>query len=181
MHSNKLIIICTALVSFAVLAFSNLLQASYEYHLPLVGSGANSIQYHQLSKEKRKQIDCLAENIYYEAGNQSREGKMAVAFVTINRMESGKFPSTICGVVHQKTGEVYQFSWVAVKNRLSKIPDSMYNDILQLATMMYFNHEQLKDITDGAMFYHADYVNPGWKGLKKTKVIGQHIFYREPI
>jgi spore germination cell wall hydrolase CwlJ-like protein len=181
MHSNKLIILGTALISLAVFAFSGLLQKSQSYQLPLVGYGPNALQYHELSKDNRKQIDCLAENIYHEARNQSKEGQMAVAFVTINRRESGKFPDTICGVVYQKTGESYQFSWVAMKNRLSKIHDSVYNDILQLATMMYFNHDRLKDVTDGAMFYHANYVNPGWTGLKKTKVIGEHIFYRHPI
>jgi len=64
---------------------------------------------------RNKQLECLARNIYYEAGNQPFEGKVAVAQVTINRAESGQFPKDICQVVYQKN-VVYervlcQFSW----------------------------------------------------------------------
>jgi len=51
----------------------------------------------------KNDLDCLARNIYYEAGNESEEGKVAVGLVTINRSNSGEFPKTICGVVNQKT------------------------------------------------------------------------------
>ena len=50
-----------------------------------------------------KDLDCLARNIYYEAGLESEEGKVAVGLVTINRSNDQKFPNTICGVVNQKT------------------------------------------------------------------------------
>jgi spore germination cell wall hydrolase CwlJ-like protein len=48
-------------------------------------------------------LDCLARNIYYEAGLESEEGKVAVGLVTINRSRDDKFPNSICGVVNQKT------------------------------------------------------------------------------
>ena len=47
-----------------------------------------------------------------------------------------------------------------------------------MAVYVYANYENLKDITKGALYYHADYVNPRWK-LEKTTVIGRHIFYKE--
>jgi spore germination cell wall hydrolase CwlJ-like protein len=50
-----------------------------------------------------RDLTCLAQNIYYEAGNEVEEGKVAVGLVTINRSNSGRYPSTICGVVNQKT------------------------------------------------------------------------------
>ena len=50
-----------------------------------------------------KDLDCLARNIYYEAGLESEEGKVAVGLVTINRSNDEKYPHTICGVVNQKT------------------------------------------------------------------------------
>lgn len=50
-----------------------------------------------------KDLDCLARNIYYEAGLESEEGKVAVGLVTINRSNDEKYPNTICGVVNQKT------------------------------------------------------------------------------
>jgi spore germination cell wall hydrolase CwlJ-like protein len=51
---------------------------------------------------RQKQLDCLARNIYHEAGGEPFEGKVAVAQVTINRTENGAFPSDICQVVYQK-------------------------------------------------------------------------------
>lgn len=64
---------------------------------------------------RNKQLECLARNIYHEAGGEPFEGKVAVAQVTINRAESGDFPNDICKVVYQKN-IVYekvlcQFSW----------------------------------------------------------------------
>lgn len=58
------------------------------------------------AEEVDKQLICLAKNIYYEAGLESRDGKIAVAQVTLNRMEDDKFPKTVCGVVNQKTAIV---------------------------------------------------------------------------
>ena len=55
-----------------------------------------------------KDEECLARNIYYEAGSESEEGKAAVAIVTINRVKDGRFDKSICGVVNQRTVFVRQ-------------------------------------------------------------------------
>ena len=55
-----------------------------------------------------KDEDCLARNIFYEAGSESEEGKAAVAIVTINRVKDGRFGNSICGVVNQRTVFVRQ-------------------------------------------------------------------------
>ena len=47
------------------------------------------------------ELDCLAKNIYFEARGESLTGKIAVANVTMNRVEHHKYPSTVCGVVTQ--------------------------------------------------------------------------------
>ena len=52
---------------------------------------------------RQSDLECLARNIYYEAGSESEEGKVAVGLVTINRSNNGDFPSSICGVVNQRT------------------------------------------------------------------------------
>lgn len=174
MHYKKIAATGTLVLSLLVLGYSIMLTSIHQYHLPL-----STVKYHQLSKDNRTQIDCLAENIYREAGFEPKEGWYAVGFVTLNRVQSGNYASTICGVVHQKTGNTYQFSWVGMGSGLSKINKSIYNDILDVATMMYMNGDKLKDVTGGATYYHANYVNPGWK-LEKTKQIGQHIFYKNP-
>jgi len=138
----------------------------------------------QFTKEAKREIYCLAENIYFEAGHEPTEGKYAVAFVTQNRVEKG-FADTICGVVKQKINGVCQFSWwcedkphfISTNNLLTKDYNPVYNEALRLAIDFYTNHDILKDPTNGALFYHADYVNPNWTFAKKEVTIGRHIFY----
>ena len=137
--------------------------------------------YHSLSKDAQKQVTCLAENIYFEAAHEPTQGKMAVAFVTINRVLSGNYADNICDVVYQKTGGTCQFSWYCDRTftdrRLTIKSTSLYNEIRELATNVVVNFEKLEDVTDGATYYHADYVRPGWK-LDKVDQIGRHIFYK---
>jgi spore germination cell wall hydrolase CwlJ-like protein len=56
-----------------------------------------------------------------------------------------------------------------------------YKESLSTALHIYANYEKLQDFTQGALFYHADYVNPHWRGLTKTVTIGRHIFYKEVV
>lgn len=136
------------------------------------------IAYSDLTKDARKQVDCLAENIYHEAGYEPKDGKKAVALVTLNRTQDERFPSNICGVVKQKTVNVCQFSWFCMPVKLNRNSDA-YKESMEVALYVYANYEKLKDITNGALYYHADYVNPRWRGLEKTTIIGRHIFYKE--
>jgi spore germination cell wall hydrolase CwlJ-like protein len=145
-----------------------------------------------LDKQAKKDIDCLAANIYFEARGEPIEGQLAVAHVTLNRMEHPEFPKTACGVVKQKAynpkvqKHVCQFSWwcdskLRAKSTGHKFNDRhVYEDIRQLATKLWVNRHVIEDITHGAIFYHAKYVpvhKIGVKGLKKTAQYGQHIFY----
>lgn len=134
------------------------------------------VGYEQLTSEAKKQVDCLAQNIYHEAGYEPREGKEAVALVTLNRLQDPRFPKDICSVVKQKTATLCQFSWFC--QNVSIRSKEVYNDAREVAIYVYANYENLTDITKGALYYHADYVNPKWK-LEKTTVIGRHIFYKE--
>lgn len=136
------------------------------------------VKYHEVSKQSQRQIDCLAKNIYREAVGEPKDGWLAVGMVTMNRVESGKFGRDVCSTVYQKVGKTYQFSWVKIEKKMSKINLPLYNDIVELATMIYLNHDKIDDVTGGATFYHADYTNPKWKGLEKTNQIGRHIFYK---
>jgi len=67
--------------------------------------------YNALTADTKKQVTCLAENIYFEAGHEPKEGKAAVAFVTFNRIRSGNYGDSVCEVVQQKTNGTCQFSW----------------------------------------------------------------------
>ena len=95
--------------------------------------------YTKLSKESQREIDCLALNIYREAGIEKTEGKIAVALVTMNRLKNDAFPSSICKVVKQKTTKVCQFSWVCMK-RLPSIDQKIYNYSKAIATNIFLNH-----------------------------------------
>ena len=127
-----------------------------------------------LTQFDKRQIQCLAENAYFEAGNQSTKGKIAVTNVVMNRVEDKRFPKTPCGVVHQRTKRVCQFSWVCEgKKRIRSM--EQYADAKEVAEQVYLG--EVGDNTRGAMFYHADYVNPGWN-LRRVIKIGDHIFYK---
>lgn len=135
------------------------------------------VQYSQLTPAAKQQVDCLTDNIYYEAGYEPDEGKQAVALVTLNRLQDERFGKDICSVVKQKVKSTCQFSWYcegkkAIRNVF------VYNEAKKIALFVYANYENMRDITDGALYYHADYVNPRWK-LEKTTTIGRHIFYKE--
>ena len=134
------------------------------------------IKYTELTKEARKQVDCLAENIYYEAGYEDSNGQLAVALVTLNRTQNPRFPKDICGVVKQKVEGTCQFSWFC--QPLKPKNQYVYRKNLEIALHAYANYEHIEDLTKGALYYHADYVNPNWK-LNKTTKIGRHIFYKD--
>ena len=119
----------------------------------------HQIDYLDLKKPIQKQIDCLTENIYFEAGYESYNGKLAVAFVTLNRLAS------------------WTCQPIFTKKRLTIQHESLYNDIRELAIYVLINYHNLKDVTKGATYFHADYVDPQW-GLPRTIKIGRHIFYK---
>ena len=130
--------------------------------------------------EVEKSLDCLAINIYREAGNEPFEGKVAVAQVTMNRVNSNKFPRSVCAVVYQKTRfterVVCQFSWYCdSKHRNRPVNDELYEESYRVAKMVFLEDFRLESI-DKALYYHADYVSPNWK-LKRIAKIGTHIFY----
>jgi spore germination cell wall hydrolase CwlJ-like protein len=133
------------------------------------------------AEQIQKDLDCLAINIYREAGNEPFEGKVAVAQVTLNRTQSPNFPNSVCGVVYQKNKftrkVVCQFSWYCdSKHRNRPIDQESYDESYRVAKMVLVEDFKLESL-DQALFYHADYVNPNW-GLKKITKIGQHIFYK---
>ena len=129
-----------------------------------------------------KQLDCLARNIYWEAASEPFEGKVAVAQVTLNRMESGRFADSVCGVVYQKNvfyqKVVCQFSWYCENNhRIRPVNRELYRESEDVAKRVLLENFRLPSLKN-AIYYHADYVNPGWQKPRITK-IGRHIFYGE--
>lgn len=169
MRKAKLLLLCTFLSLTVLFGMGQ----AYE-------NRTLDIAYSDLTIDAKKQVDCLAENIYHEAGFEPAAGKQAVALVTLNRTQDERFPQNICGVVKQKTQGTCQFSWFCMPVKLRKESDA-FRESMRVALFVYANYEKLKDITHGALYYHADYVNPRWRNVEKTTVIGRHIFYKEKM
>lgn len=118
------------------------------------------------------QQNCLALNIYHESRGEVIEGQLAVAHVTMNRVNHDYFPDTVCDVVYQNK----QFSWTFLKKDHEPENQKLWNQALVIARDVMIGNTE--DPTHGATFYHANYVNPSWaKKMDLSKVIGVHLFY----
>jgi spore germination cell wall hydrolase CwlJ-like protein len=133
-------------------------------------------------KTIEKQLDCLAINVYREAGHEPFEGKVGVAQVTMNRVKDGRFGKDVCGVVFQKNvvmeKVVCQFSWACNsvhKNR--PINKEAYDESYAVARKVLLENFRL-DVLKDALYFHAVYINPQWD-LDKIGKIGQHVFYKQ--
>ena len=130
--------------------------------------------------DRERQLACLSMNIYREAGHEPFEGKVAVAQVTLNRAESGKFPADICQVVYQKNviyeKVICQFSWYCDRaHKARPINHAAFAESEAVAKKVLLEGFRLDGLKQ-ALYYHADYVNPQW-GKEKVATIGRHIFY----
>lgn len=131
-----------------------------------------------------KERECLAKAIYWEARNQSLEGKIAVGLVVINRVNAGLWNDSICGVIFQGC----QFSWVcngnAKKNPAKNTnfdEQAAWAESISVANELISGSSDIEDITRGATYFHARYVKPNWakwKKIERTVRIDDHIFYR---
>jgi spore germination cell wall hydrolase CwlJ-like protein len=125
-----------------------------------------------------REIECLAKNIFFEAGVESDLGKYAVAQVTINRLRTGHWGNDLCKVIYAS----HQFSWTKDNRKRNARPGRAplkgpnWDHSLEIA----------RDVAEGrymstlttALWYHADYVRPNWRDPNgQIKQIGRHIFY----
>ena len=141
---------------------------------------------------------CLALNAYWEARNQDYNGMIAVNQVVMNRVASDIYPDTPCDVIfqgpHRKSWRdetvLYpvrdrcQFSWYCdgKSDEVSK-EDQEEREAWFRAVKSSWEvlDGTFDDLVDGALWYHADYVDPDWNKNKEiTSIIGNHIFYKEP-
>jgi spore germination cell wall hydrolase CwlJ-like protein len=127
-------------------------------------------------------LTCLALAVYFEARSEPVKGQLAVAQVIINRVESGKFPDTVCAVVHDGTtrgGHTCQFSFMCDGKPETITDDAAYDLALLVASVAL--SPGYHDPSRGALYYHAVDVHPDWAGKMKESIeIGRHIFYKEP-
>jgi spore germination cell wall hydrolase CwlJ-like protein len=132
-------------------------------------------------KTRERQLECLAMNIYREAGHENFEGKVAVAQVTMNRAAHPSFPKDVCAVVFQKSvvidRVICQFSWYCdTAHKARPVNPKAYDESMAVAKKVLLEGFRL-DVMKEALYYHANYVNPSWP-LEKIGSIGNHIFYK---
>ena len=143
------------------------------------------------ASDANNDIYCMAQNIYFEAGNQPLAGKVAVAHVVLNRLEHMNYPTSICGVIYQAKlkqnwkGNMVpvlhkcQFSWYCDGKSDTPHNDEVWEKSRKFARDMLVNG-QFRGITEGATHYHATYSKPFWSSkLNRIARIGAHIFYWE--
>jgi len=120
-------------------------------------------------------ITCLAKNIYFEARDQTREGRYAVAMVTLNRVMDNRFPNDICEVVYQRN----QFSWYWDGKSDTPYEKDAWEEAVYVAKAIIMAYPNLYDPTYGSLFYkrydvHSNYFNR----LTPVVSIGEHRFYK---
>ena len=139
-------------------------------------SGASSLRelvsQQSVHGELSKEMHCLAGTVYFESKGESLEGQLAVARVVLARAASSRFPNSICGVVYQKS----QFSFVR-GGRMPRINKGHRHWRNAVAIAKIAMNDGWKSPVEGALFFHARYVSPGWR-LKRMARIDNHIFYR---
>lgn len=122
---------------------------------------------------------CLAEALYFEARGETVKGQFAVAEVIKNRVKSGRFPGSFCGVIHQGTGKKYQcqFTYTCDGNKEVIAEPMAFARVAKVA--QYTLDGKVPALTDGATHYHTTAVRPRWsKVYTRTAQIGVHLFYR---
>lgn len=154
-----------------------ILLISQVFHYVIMKPNAVEVKKHYVFNDE--DVYWLAKNVYFEARNQDIDGKLAVVFVTLNRVEDSRWPDNIKSVVTQKNPRGCQFSWYC--DSTSNIPKDTktFHEIHEFVTMTLSSLHSIEDITRGAVFYHATYVNPHWsKHMERVVKIGDHIFYK---
>ncbi|CUH65618.1 Germination-specific amidase [Thalassovita gelatinovora] len=122
---------------------------------------------------------CLAEALYFEARGESVKGQFAVAEVIMNRVDSPRFPDTVCDVVHQGTGRKYQcqFTYTCDGHQEVIVEHDAYRQVGKVAKLMV--NGVARELTGGATYYHTKAVLPRWaRKFDRTATIGVHHFYR---
>lgn len=144
-----------------------------------------------------KEVECLAANIYHEARGETVEGQVAVGVVTLNRVEDGRWPDTVCDVVEQKalvikkddTGQVIsekyicQFGWNCDPNVSISTRSSSWQRSQRIASALMTgteDYEELAGLYHNALYFHNAADSPKWRHSKTLiRQTGGHYFYTD--
>ena len=173
-HSMMLLGICFLIVSNTKEQKTKSVQTAYSDDFTKKSVEFDKLHYlwvksYRPKSRKIVEINCLAQNIYFEARNTEYKEQLAVAFVTKNRILSGDFPDNFCDVVHQPN----QFSWTKMSKRYRSIKDlDSWKSALKISESI-INEEIWYDNTHGATHYYAYKLinSPKWAKLDGYDVI----------
>ena len=140
------------------------------------------------NEDNKKQILCMAKNIFFEAATESTAGQLAVTQVVLNRVKSKSYPNTVCGVIEEAKRHANglpkrdqcQFSWYCDGKGDEPRKGRLWTQAQELAQHIFLYKDKYIDITDGATHYHAKYIDdPRWaRADRRTATIDQHHFFR---
>ena len=132
------------------------------------------------AKARAKSEKCLAEAVYFEARGEAVRGQIAVAQVVMNRIFSGFYPSTVCGVVYQNKHRHFACQFTFACDNVADVvrePD-MWDRARKIAKAMLDGQLWLPEVAKST-HYHAYWVRPSWvHEMKKMYKFGVHTFYR---
>lgn len=141
--------------------------------------GGSAVEARGTPTDNARELRCLALNIYFEARSEPEAGKYAVGHVVMNRVAHRRFPRSICRVIRQggyKRRHRCQFSWWCDGQSDKPRDVSAWDESRRIAAVIYTGTSE--DPTDGALWYHADYVKPDWRSdFQRGPKIGRHVFY----
>jgi len=125
-------------------------------------------------KLPEEDLYCLQRNVFFEAGIEPYEGKIAVAQVTLNRLEARRWGQSVCDVVFAHA----QFSWTLWQSKRNKTPSGPLWEETKQAVKDFKRGKRIKNL-DASLHYHADYIKePFWADVERQIIkIGRHIFY----
>ncbi len=135
-----------------------------------------ALYYDHLGKNQRPdasaELHCLALNVYHEARGENEAGRFAVASVTMNRVRSPRFPSTVCDVVWQPA----QFSWTRDGRSDRPYEVAAWTAAMEVAIRTFWH--QVPSNVGAATFYHHEMISPRWAKAKRVVArVGKHVFY----
>ena len=122
---------------------------------------------------------CLTTALYFEARGETLKGQFAVAEVILNRVDSPRYPKSVCGVVNQGGRRACQFSYACDGIKDVMRERGAAERAGRIARIMLDGAP--RGLTEGATHFHTRAVRPGWaRRFPRTAAIGAHLFYRQP-
>ncbi len=146
--------------------------AAAEYNNVNASSLRQLVDQQSIEGSLSKEMQCLAGTVYFESKGETLAGQLAVARVVMARAASSRFPDSLCGVVYQRK----QFSFIR-NGKMPRIDKGHRHWRNAVAIAKIAVNDGWKSPVEGALFFHARYVSPGWR-LKRMATIDNHIFYR---